>query len=99
MTKFIFVTGGVISSQGKSILSASLGALFVSRDLKTTIIRLDGYLNLDEKFINPFDRGEVFVTYDGSSTNHYIGHYERFLNIKLTKDNNITTGKVFQSVI
>lgn len=80
MVKFIFLTGGVISSLGKGITSSSLGAILVSRGLKTTIIKIDGYLNIDAGLMSPYEHGEVFVTKDGTETDLDIGNYERFLN-------------------
>lgn len=84
MTKYIFLTGGVISSLGKGITTASLGALFKCRNLKTTIIKIDGYLNVDAGLMSPYEHGEVFVTKDGVETDLDIGHYERFLCTDLT---------------
>ena len=98
-TKFIFVTGGVLSSLGKGLASASIGALLESRGLTVTIQKLDPYINVDPGTMNPFQHGEVFVTDDGSETDLDLGHYERFTNAKLGKDNNFTTGKIYHSVI
>ena len=98
-TKFIFVTGGVVSSLGKGLASASIGALLESRGLTVTIQKLDPYINVDPGTMNPFQHGEVFVTDDGSETDLDLGHYERFTNAKLGKDNNFTTGKIYHSVI
>lgn len=97
--KYIFITGGVISSVGKGIISASLGNLIQSRDYKVSIIKLDPYINVDPGTLNPYEHGECFVTEDGTETDLDLGHYERFLNIKMSKDNNFTTGKVYKSVI
>ncbi len=99
MTKYIFVTGGVVSSLGKGIASASIGKLLESRGLKVTIIKCDPYINVDPGTMNPFQHGEVYVTDDGAETDLDLGHYERFTNAKLTRDNNITTGKIYHSVI
>ena len=98
-TRFIFVTGGVVSSLGKGIASASLGALLESRGLTVTILKLDPYINLDPGTMSPFQHGEVFVTDDGSETDLDLGHYERFLNTKMTKSNNFTTGQVYEEVL
>jgi len=98
-TKFVFLTGGVISSLGKGITAASLGALFTARRLRTTIVKIDGYLNVDAGLMSPYEHGEVFVTADGGETDLDIGHYERFLGAHLSKGNNITSGKVYMSVI
>ncbi|MFC1708778.1 CTP synthase [Candidatus Omnitrophota bacterium] len=99
MSKYIFITGGVVSSLGKGIASASIGKLLEARGLKVTLIKCDPYLNVDPGTMNPFQHGEVYVTDDGAETDLDLGHYERFTNAKLTKDNNITTGKVYYSVI
>ena len=98
-TKFIIVTGGVVSSLGKGLASASIGALLESRGLTVTIQKLDPYINVDPGTMNPFQHGEVFVTDDGSETDLDLGHYERFTHAKLGKDNNFTTGKIYNSVI
>ncbi|MBL7208262.1 MAG: CTP synthase, partial [Desulfobacterales bacterium] len=98
-TKFIIVTGGVLSSLGKGLASASIGALLESRGLTVTIQKLDPYINVDPGTMNPFQHGEVFVTDDGSETDLDLGHYERFTHAKLGKDNNFTTGKIYNSVI
>ena len=98
-TRFIFVTGGVVSSLGKGVASASLGALLESRGLKVTILKLDPYINLDPGTMSPFQHGEVFVTDDGSETDLDLGHYERFINSKMSKDNNFTTGQVYETVL
>jgi CTP synthase len=97
--KFIFVTGGVVSSLGKGLASAAIGALLESRGLNVTIQKLDPYINVDPGTMNPFQHGEVFVTDDGSETDLDLGHYERFTKAKLGKDNNFTTGKIYHSVI
>ncbi|APT94572.1 CTP synthetase [Corynebacterium stationis] len=98
-TKFIFVTGGVVSSLGKGLTAASLGQLLKSRGLSVTMQKLDPYLNVDPGTMNPFEHGEVFVTEDGAETDLDLGHYERFLDRNLTKNANATTGKVYSSVI
>ena len=98
-TKYIFVTGGVVSSLGKGIASASIGLLLQSRGLKVCNMKFDPYLNVDPGTMNPFQHGEVFVTDDGSETDLDIGHYERFLNQSLTKDNNVTTGQIYNTII
>ena len=98
-TKFIFVTGGVVSSLGKGLASASIGALLENRGLKVTIQKLDPYINVDPGTMSPFQHGEVFVTDDGAETDLDLGHYERFTNAKLSKKSNFTTGQVYFSVI
>ena len=98
-TKFIFVTGGVLSSLGKGLASAAIGALLESRGLTVTIQKLDPYINVDPGTMNPFQHGEVFVTDDGTETDLDLGHYERFTHARLGKDNNFTTGKIYYSVI
>src|SRR6187399_3347896 len=92
-TKFIFVTGGVVSSLGKGLASASIGSLLETRGLKLTIQKLDPYLNVDPGTMNPTQHGEVFVTDDGAETDLDLGHYERFVRIKTTKANNFTSGR------
>ncbi|MFH0732563.1 MAG: CTP synthase [Candidatus Omnitrophota bacterium] len=99
MSKYIFVTGGVVSSLGKGIASASIGKLLEARGLKVALIKCDPYINVDPGTMNPFQHGEVYVTDDGAETDLDLGHYERFTNAKFTKDNNITTGKIYYSVI
>ncbi len=99
MTKYIFVTGGVVSSLGKGITAASLGRLLKSRGLKVTLQKFDPYLNVDPGTMSPYQHGEVFVTEDGAETDLDVGHYERFIDINLNKYSNITTGKVYSSVI
>ncbi|MFH1790394.1 MAG: CTP synthase [Candidatus Omnitrophota bacterium] len=99
MPKYVFVTGGVVSSLGKGIASASIGKLLEARGLKVTLIKCDPYINVDPGTMNPYQHGEVYVTDDGAETDLDLGHYERFTNAKLTKDNNITTGKIYYSVI
>ena len=98
-TKFIFVTGGVVSSLGKGLTAASLGQLLIARGLSVTMQKLDPYLNVDPGTMNPFEHGEVFVTEDGAETDLDLGHYERFLDRNLSKNANVTTGKVYSSVI
>jgi len=97
--KYLFVTGGVVSSLGKGIFSASLGAILESRGLKVTIQKLDPYINLDPGTMSPFQHGEVFVTEDGSETDLDLGHYERFLDSKMSKLNNFTAGQVYEHVL
>jgi CTP synthase len=97
--KYIFVTGGVLSSLGKGLASAAIGALLESRGLTVTLQKLDPYINVDPGTMNPFQHGEVFVTDDGSETDLDLGHYERFTHAKLGRDNNFTTGKIYHSVI
>jgi len=99
MTKFVFVTGGVVSSLGKGIASASLAAILESRGLSVTLIKLDPYLNVDPGTMSPFQHGEVFVTDDGAETDLDLGHYERFINTRMKKTNNFTTGQIYKSVL
>jgi CTP synthase len=99
ITKFIFVTGGVVSSLGKGLSSASLGALLRARGLSVTALKLDPYINVDPGTMSPFQHGEVFVTADGAETDLDLGHYERFLDTPLSQRNNFTTGKVYETVI
>lgn len=99
ITKYIFVTGGVLSSLGKGLASAAIGMLLESRGLTVTIQKLDPYINVDPGTMNPFQHGEVFVTDDGAETDLDLGHYERFTNAKLGKNNNFTTGKIYHQVI
>jgi CTP synthase len=99
MTKFVFVTGGVVSSLGKGIAAASLAAILESRGLKVTMLKLDPYINVDPGTMSPFQHGEVFVTDDGAETDLDLGHYERFITAKMKKVNNFTTGQVYESVI
>ena len=98
-TKFIFITGGVLSSLGKGLASAAIGALLESRGLTVTIQKLDPYINVDPGTMNPFQHGEVYVTDDGAETDLDLGHYERFTHARLSRDNNFTTGKIYHSVI
>ena len=99
MSKFIFVTGGVVSSLGKGIASASLATILEARGLKVTLIKLDPYLNVDPGTMSPFQHGEVFVTEDGTETDLDLGHYERFVRSKMTKNNNFTSGQIYASVL
>ena len=99
MTRYIFVTGGVVSSLGKGIAAASLAAILESRGIRVTMLKLDPYINVDPGTMSPFQHGEVFVTDDGAETDLDLGHYERFVNQKMTKRNNFTTGQIYDSVI
>ena len=99
MTKFVFVTGGVVSSLGKGIAAASLAAILESRGIKVTLIKLDPYLNVDPGTMSPFQHGEVFVTDDGAETDLDLGHYERFITTRMKKANNFTTGQIYKSVL
>ncbi len=99
MTRYIFVTGGVVSSLGKGIASASLAAILEARGLKVTILKLDPYINVDPGTMSPFQHGEVYVTQDGAETDLDLGHYERFLRTKMTRRNNFTTGRVYETVL
>ncbi|MDR1916581.1 MAG: CTP synthase [Synergistaceae bacterium] len=99
MTKFIFITGGVVSSLGKGITAASLGTLLKRRGFRVSIIKMDPYLNVDAGTMNPFQHGEVFVTDDGSETDLDLGHYERFIDERLNCDNSVTAGKIYQEVV
>ncbi len=98
-TKYIFVTGGVSSSLGKGIISASLAKLLQSRGFSVTIQKLDPYINVDPGTLNPYEHGECYVTDDGAETDLDLGHYERFLNVPTSQANNVTTGRIYQSVI
>ena len=99
MTKFVFVTGGVVSSLGKGIAAASLAAILESRGLKVTLIKLDPYINVDPGTMSPFEHGEVFVTEDGAETDLDLGHYERFITTRMRRTNNFTTGQIYKSVL
>ena len=99
MTRYIFVTGGVVSSLGKGIASASLAAVLESRGLNVTILKLDPYINVDPGTMSPFQHGEVFVTDDGAETDLDLGHYERFVRTKMTRSNNFTTGRIYETVL
>ena len=98
-TKYIFVTGGVVSSLGKGIVASSLGCLLESRGLKVQNMKLDPYINVDPGTMSPFQHGEVFVTDDGAETDLDLGHYERFTKARLSRANNTTTGQVYSAVI
>src|SRR5881396_2058351 len=99
MSKYIFVTGGVVSSVGKGITVASVGRLLKARGIKVSIQKLDPYINVDPGTMNPYEHGEVFVTDDGAETDLDLGHYERFTDENMGKVNNVTTGQIFQEVI
>src|SRR5579859_6648621 len=99
MAKYIFVTGGVVSSLGKGIAAASIGCLLESRGLKVTCQKFDPYLNVDPGTMSPFQHGEVFVTDDGAETDLDLGHYERFTHAKLTQSNNLTSGRIYEQII
>lgn len=98
-TKYVFVTGGVTSSLGKGIIAASLAKLLQERGFSVTIQKLDPYINIDPGTLNPYEHGECYVTEDGAETDLDLGHYERYLNIPTSQSNNVTTGKIYQSVI
>ena len=98
-TKYIFVTGGVVSSLGKGITAASLGRLLKNRGYKVTIQKFDPYINIDPGTMSPYQHGEVFVTNDGAETDLDLGHYERFIDIDLSQRSNITAGRVYWNVI
>jgi len=99
VAKFIFFTGGVVSSLGKGIAAASLGRLLVSRGIRVSIQKLDPYLNVDAGTMNPYQHGEVFVTEDGAETDLDLGHYERFIDVRLSQENNVTTGQIYSSIL
>ena len=99
MTRFIFVTGGVVSSLGKGISAASLGAVLEARGLSVTILKLDPYLNVDPGTMSPYQHGEVYVTQDGAETDLDLGHYERFLRSKMTQNNNFTSGQIYETIL
>ena len=99
MTRYIFITGGVVSSLGKGIASASLAAILEARGLKVTMLKLDPYINVDPGTMSPFQHGEVYVTEDGAETDLDLGHYERYINTRMTQNNNFTTGQVYEEVI
>ena len=99
MARYIFVTGGVVSSLGKGIAAASLGAVLEARGLSVTMLKLDPYLNVDPGTMSPHQHGEVFVTEDGAETDLDLGHYERFLRSKMTQNNNFTTGQVYETIL
>ncbi len=99
MAKYIFVTGGVVSSLGKGIAASAMGALLEARGLKVTIQKLDPYINVDPGTLSPFQHGEVFVTDDGAETDLDLGHYERFTSTRMSQGNNFTTGKIYYNVL
>ena len=99
MSKYIFVTGGVTSSLGKGIVGVSLGKLLQARGLNVTIQKFDPYINIDPGTLNPYEHGECYVTDDGAETDLDLGHYERFLNISTSQANNVTTGRIYETVI
>src|SRR5881398_473232 len=99
MTRFVFVTGGVVSSLGKGIASASLGAILEARGLKVGMVKLDPYINVDPGTMSPFQHGEVFVTQDGTESDLDLGHYERFTDENTSRASNFTTGQIYDSVI
>ena len=97
--KYVFVTGGVVSSIGKGLASASIGALLEARGLRVTNVKLDPYINVDPGTMSPYQHGEVFVTDDGAETDLDLGHYERFTTVRTTRQNNFTTGRIYEAVI
>src|ERR687898_806714 len=97
--KFIFVTGGVVSSLGKGLAAASIGSLLEARGLRVTLLKMDPYINVDAGTMSPYQHGEVFVTDDGGETDLDLGHYERYVSRRVSRDHNVTTGKVYFSVI
>ena len=99
MTRFVFVTGGVVSSLGKGILTASLASVLEARQLKVDVLKMDPYINVDPGTMSPFQHGEVFVTADGAETDLDLGHYERFTRARMSKRNNFTTGSIYAEVI
>ena len=99
MTRFIFITGGVVSSLGKGITSASIAAILEARGLNVTMLKLDPYINVDPGTMSPFQHGEVFVTEDGAETDLDLGHYERFIDTTMSQKNNFTTGRIYEEVI
>lgn len=99
MTRYVFVTGGVVSSLGKGVAAASLAAILESRGYRVTMIKMDPYLNVDPGTMSPFQHGEVFVTEDGAETDLDLGHYERFISAKMHKANNFTSGQIYESVL
>src|ERR1700738_39299 len=98
-TKYIFITGGVVSSLGKGLASASIGALLENRGLEITLLKLDPYINVDPGTMSPFQHGEVYVTDDGAETDLDLGHYERLTTARMTRTNNVTTGRIYEAVI
>ena len=99
MSRLVFVTGGVVSSLGKGILTASLAAQIESRKIKVNVLKMDPYINVDPGTMSPTQHGEVFVTDDGAETDMDLGHYERFVDITMGRDNNVTTGRIYQEVL
>ena len=99
MTKYVFITGGVVSSVGKGIVSASLGRILKARGVRVSVLKLDPYLNVDPGTMSPYQHGEVFVTDDGAETDLDLGHYERFLDVELTSDSSSSSGQVYEEVI
>ena len=99
MTKYIFVTGGVVSSLGKGIVSASIGRILKNKGINVSIMKLDPYLNVDPGTMSPFQHGEVFVTEDGAETDLDLGHYERFSRVTMKQNNNFTAGRVYEEVL
>src|SRR3979411_2310718 len=99
MTKYVFVTGGVVSALGMGVSAASLAAIRESRKTKVSLVKLDPYINVDPGTMSPFQHGEVFVTEDGAETDLDLGHYERFVSARMTKANNFTTGQIYERVI
>ena len=99
MARYIFVTGGVVSSLGKGITAASLAAILETRGLKVTLVKFDPYINVDPGTMSPFQHGEVYVTEDGAETDLDLGHYERFIRTTMSRNNNFTTGKIYGEVI
>ena len=97
MTRYVFITGGVVSSLGKGIASASLGAILEARGLSVTMIKLDPYINVDPGTMSPFQHGEVYVTEDGAETDLDLGHYERFVRFRANRSNNFTAGQIYES--
>ena len=98
-TKFVFVTGGVVSSVGKGIVVSSIGRILKNRGISVSVLKLDPYLNVDPGTMSPYQHGEVFVTADGSETDLDLGHYERFIDIELSRDSNLTAGQIYVDVI
>src|SRR5450830_621237 len=99
MAKYIIVTGGVVSSLGKGITAASLGSILKSCGLEVTVVKVDPYLNVDPGTMSPFQHGEVFVTDDGAETDLDLGHYERFMDVSLSRSNNFTSGSIYDTII
>ena len=99
MTSYVFITGGVVSSLGKGITSACLGAILEARGLTISMIKLDPYINVDPGTMSPFQHGEVFVTHDGTETDLDLGHYERFTDVDLSRRNNVTAGQIYEAII